>query len=674
MILACQNIEKAFGEKVILKNVNFHIEEKEKVAVVGINGAGKTTLLKIILGEEEATNGQVVFAKDITVGYLSQHQDISFNNTVYAEMLATKQHIIDAEKELRELEVKMQHLSGDELDAVLGRYNTLQTKYDHENGYAYLSEITGVLKGLGFTESDYDRHINSLSGGQKMRIALGRLLLTRPDVIILDEPTNHLDMTSISWLESFLASYQGAVLIVSHDRYFIDKITTKIVEIDQGESQVYNGSYSFYSEERAKIREAKMKAYLNQQRDIKHQEAVIEKLKSFNREKSIKRAESREKMLDKIEVLDKPTEVRTDMRLMLTPVTESGEDVLLCDSISKSFGENLLFKDLTIDIKRGEHVALIGGNGTGKTTILKMINHMVSKDSGKINLGSRVKVGYYDQEHQLLSMDKTIFDEISDSFPDMNNTRIRNVLAAFLFTGDDVFKKIGDLSGGERGRVSLAKLMLSPANLLILDEPTNHLDIQSKEILETALKNYGGTLLYVSHDRYFINQTATRIIELRNKVLTNYKGNYDFYEANKDYLYNIQNGNNANAVNTEALTKTGFTQIKTVSDAFSDSQIKADSAISAGSSNAAAPATGKDAFLANKAEAAKRRKLENDIKKLEDAIEKLETTLAEIDEELCAPENASNSFKLNELTVKREETDAMLTQKYEEWEELSSML
>ena len=475
MLLACQNISKAFGTKEILHDVNFHINEKEKIAIVGINGSGKTTLLKIIMGEETPDNGQVIIAKDTTIGYLSQHQDISFDNTIYGEMLATKQYILDLETSIRKLEKNMKHAEGEELEKILETYNRLSSKYDRDNGYSYESEITGVLKGLGFSPEDYDRHINTLSGGQKMRIALGRLLLTRPDLIILDEPTNHLDMPSISWLEGFLASYSGSVLIVSHDRYFIDRIVTKVIEIDNKKATIYHGNYTYFADKRAELRASMMKAYLNQQAQIKHQEAVITKLKQFNREKSIKRAESREKMLDKIDVLDKPTEITSEMRLTLEPSVESGNDVLTVSHLAKSFGKEALFTDLDFEIKRGEKVALIGGNGTGKTTILKMINHIVSKDAGTIALGSRVHIGYYDQEHQVLSLHKTIFEEISDAYPDLNNTKIRNVLAAFLFTGDDVFKKIEDLSGGERGRVSLAKLMLSPANFLILDLSLIHI-------------------------------------------------------------------------------------------------------------------------------------------------------------------------------------------------------
>lgn len=638
MLLACQNISKAFGTKEILRDVNFHVNEKEKIAIVGINGSGKTTLLKIIMGEETADNGQIILAKDTAIGYLSQHQDISFDNTIYGEMLAAKQYIVDLEANIRRLEHDMKHAEGEELEKILETYNRLSSKYDRDNGYSYESEITGVLKGLGFGPDDYDRHINTLSGGQKMRIALGRLLLTRPDIIILDEPTNHLDMPSISWLESFLSSYPGSVIIVSHDRYFIDRIATSIIEIDNKKATVYHGNYTYYAEKRAEIRANMMKAYLNQQQEIKHQEAVITKLKQFNREKSIKRAESREKMLDKVEVLDKPTEIASEMRLSLEPSVESGNDVLTVTHLSKSFGNNCLFDNLDFDIKRGEKVALIGGNGTGKTTILKMINHIVAKDNGTIALGSRVHIGYYDQEHQVLSLHKTIFEEISDAYPDLTNTKIRNVLAAFLFTGDDVFKKIEDLSGGERGRVSLAKLMLSPANFLVLDEPTNHLDIQSKGILEDAIRNYTGTVLVVSHDRYFINRIATRILELKDQQLYSFIGNYDYYEAHKELIY----------------------EASVPKQAFDSSMVAASTPV----------ASSKDDYKKQKEEQARLRKKENDIKKTEQKIEQTEAEITKIDEEFLNPDFATNSAKLNELSKKREELETTLSALYETWETL----
>ncbi|MBR6404522.1 MAG: ABC-F family ATP-binding cassette domain-containing protein [Eubacterium sp.] len=654
MILACQNIQKSFGEKTVLKDINFHIENRDKCAIVGINGAGKTTLLKIILGEDEPDSGQVVIARDVRVGYLSQTQDTELDNTIYGAMQDAKRYILDMEQRMRALEQEMQEKTGDELASIMEAYNRLSTTYDRENGYAYESEITGVIAGLGFTQDDYDRPIETLSGGQKMRVGLGRLLLSHPDIIILDEPTNHLDMSSISWLEGFLASYPGAVIVVSHDRYFIDKISNKILEIDQGRSTMYNGSYSYYSEEKAKKRKAAMNEYLKQQAEIAHEEAVITKLKQFNREKSIKRAESREKKLDKIERIEKPTEVSADMRLKLEPVCESGNDVLLVEGLAKAFGDNKLFDDLNMDIKRGEHVALIGGNGTGKTTILKMINRMLSKDNGKITFGSKVRVGYFDQEHHDLDTRKTIFEEMSDSFPDMNNTRIRNVLAAFLFTGEDVFKSIGDLSGGERGRLSLAKLMLSPANFLILDEPTNHLDISSKEILEDALKEYTGTILYVSHDRYFINKTATRIIELRNKVLTNFVGDFDFYEENRDRLYELQHGENTGSSDDGKMEMTSSVQSlggeKDSSDTKSEGRLE---------------------YESKKAQYAAERKKANEIKRIESAIAEIEEKLADIDSQLADPANGTNVDLLVELSRKKEESEETLLELYTRQEELS---
>ena len=647
MILACQNVSKSFGETQVLKNINFHIEEKDKLAIVGVNGAGKTTLLRSLLGEDKHYEGTVVRAKDIRIGYLSQHQDISFQNTVYQEMEQAKGYLIRMEQRLRELEEEMKHLEGEELEKVLETYNRLSTRYDRENGYAYESEITGVLKGLGFAESDYDRDIQSLSGGQKMRIALGQLLLSHPDVILLDEPTNHLDMPSISWLEGFLSGYPGAVIVVSHDRLFIDRVSNQILEIELGRSTLYRGNYSYYREHREKKRQDEMKAYLNQQAEIKHEEDVIRKLKQFNREKSIKRAESREKMLDKIDRIEKPQELNAEMRFRLTPVTESGEDVLFAEHLKKAYGDNKLFEELGIDIKRGEHVALIGGNGTGKTTLLKILARKLSKDAGTVTLGARVRMGYFDQENQDLSMDKTLFEEMSDAFPEMNNTRIRNVLAAFLFTGDKVFQKIGDLSGGERGRVSLAKLMLSPANLLLLDEPTNHLDIPSKEILEDAIRSYTGTVLYVSHDRYFINQTATRVLELRHKVLTSYPGNYDDFEENRDKLFLLQNGNNPYADTNQSMTRDGFSIVSTESYARE----------TGGNS--------KEEYLQRKEAYAAERKRASDLRKLEKQIAQAEEELDLISSKLNDPANGTNVALLTEMTNRQQELEEQLLEWYE---------
>lgn len=632
MVLACQNISKAYGITEILNNINFHIEAKEKLAIVGINGAGKSTLLKIIMGEEEADEGQVVIGKDISVGYLAQHQDSYYDKTIFEELLSVKQDVIELQEQIRLLEQNMKNLEGAELETSLERYTRMNHTFEQQDGYAFESQVTGILKGLGFEEADFNRPVSELSGGQKTRVSLGRLLLSRPDVILLDEPTNHLDLNSIAWLENYLKSYDGAVIIVSHDRYFLDKIVTKVVELENTKSTIYHGNYSYYAAKREEVRLSKYRAYMNQQAEIKHQEAVITKLKQFNREKSIRRAESREKMLDKLERLEKPQQVNDEMRLTLTPDIESGNDVLYIEGLSKSFGQHTLFTNIGMDIKRGERVALIGNNGTGKTTILKIINQLLPKNSGKIILGAQVHIGYYDQEHQVLHPDKTIFDELHDAYPDMTNTRIRNVLAAFLFTGDEVFKEIRDLSGGERGRVSLAKLMLSNANFLILDEPTNHLDITSKEILENALKNYTGTILYVSHDRYFINQTATRILDLHDGGITSYIGNYDYY-IEQQLVSTARAEEKAAVVREETENKKDWKR--------------------------------------SKEEQAKERKRQNDLKKTESRIEELENLISSLDEEMALPENATSAAKLSELAKQQAKANEELEQLYEIWEKLS---
>ena len=640
MILSCSNITKSFGDNDILKHISFHIEEHEKAAVVGINGAGKSTLLKIMIGELAPDEGSVTVSKGSTIGYLAQHQDLEGAETIYDALLEVKRPILEMEEQLRRLELEMKSASGDELEAKLAQYGRLNHEFEMANGYACRSEITGVLKGLGFEEDEFAKPITALSGGQKTRVSLGKLLLTKPDILLLDEPTNHLDMESIAWLETYLKSYTGAVLIVAHDRYFLDRVVTKIVELDNGVGTVFLGNYSAYSDKKAMLRDAQIRAYLNQQQEIKHQEAVITKLKSFNREKSIKRAESREKMLDKVQRIDKPQEIQNQMRISLEPRFVSGNDVLTVESLSKSFPGQTLFSDISFEIKRGERVALIGNNGTGKTTMLKIINGLIDADSGRFTLGSKVQIGYYDQEHHVLHMDKTIFQEISDDYPNLNNTQIRKVLAAFLFTGDDVFKLIGDLSGGERGRVSLAKLMLSEANFLILDEPTNHLDITSKEILEHALNNYTGTVLYVSHDRYFINQTATRIMDLVNHTFVNYIGNYDYYLEKKEEL-------------TAAYSNTSRLENNSSSAAF---DLASDSKLS---------------WQEQKEAQAKERKRANEFKKTEERIGVLEDRSAEIDILMSREEVYTNSVKCQELAKERAEIDAELETLYEKWEELA---
>ena len=640
MILSCQSICKSFGEKVILNDASFHIEEREKAALIGNNGAGKTTLLRIIMEEISADSGQVVLMKDKKIGYLAQYQEIKGHRTIYEELLSTKQYIIDMEDRMRAAEIQMKHASGEELERLMNTYTRLTHEFELENGYAYKSELMGVLKGLGFTEEDFNKQIETLSGGQKTRVALGKLLISKPDILLLDEPTNHLDMESISWLETYLLNYPGAVFIVSHDRYFLDKVVTKVIEIDAGQVRMYSGNYSAYAEKKAQLRDAQYKAYLNQQREIKHQEAVIVRLKSFNREKSIRRAESREKMLGKIQRIEKPTEIQSQMRLSLEPRVISGNDVLTVEELSKSFPEQTLFTDISFQIKRGERVALIGNNGTGKTTMLKILNDLIPADSGTFTLGSKVQIGYYDQEHHVLHPEKTIFEEISDAYPTLTETEIRNMLAAFLFTNDDVFKLISSLSGGERGRVSLAKLMLSEANFLILDEPTNHLDIASKEILEEALNSYTGTVLYVSHDRYFINQTATRILELTNQAVVNYIGDYDYYLEKKEEL-------------TEKYAPIQQTEETTSDEA------------------APAASEGKLTWQQQKEEQARKRKQEAELKKTEQRIEELETRDREIDETLVLPDVCTNVGRCAELSREKDKIQAELEELYEKWETLA---
>ncbi len=635
MILSCSNISKSFLEKKILENISFHIEDYEKAALIGINGAGKSTLLKIIVGELSADSGTVSLSKGKTLGYLAQHSLIDSENTIYEELLSVQAHLIDLEKRIRSLEHEMEGKDGTELEEIMKQYSLATHAFETANGYAYKSELIGVLKGLGFVESEFDKNVSNLSGGQKTRVALAKLLLLKPDIILLDEPTNHLDLNAIMWLETYLSNYKGAVLIVSHDRFFIDKIAGKIIEIDQTKSLVLQGNYSDYAVKKEQIRQAQWNAYINQQKNIKHQEEVIEKLRSFNREKSIKRAESRVKMLDKMDVIDKPTEANTNIKMELTPRILSGKDVLEATELSKAFGENILFKNLNFEIKRGEHVAIIGDNGTGKTTLLKLINQLIPMDKGTIRLGSNVEIGYYDQEHHVLDADKTLFEEISDTYPNLNNTEIRNTLAAFLFTDDDVFLKIGSLSGGEKGRVSLAKLMLSNCNFLILDEPTNHLDITSKEILEDALNAYTGTVLYVSHDRYFINRTAHRILELTNKDFINYLGNYDYYLEKKE-----------NIVMPVSSSK------PIISVSANETESKLD-------------------WKTQKEQQAQQRKRENDLKKCEEKIATLEDRIKDLNDKLLLPENATNSVKLQEISAEIETLETELAEQYELWETLA---
>jgi len=657
MILACSNISKAFGTAQILSGVSFHVNDKEKAAIVGINGAGKSTLLKIIMKEMAPDEGEVILSKGSTIGYLAQHQNLSSDNSILAEMMTVKQNIIDLDTNIRTLELEMKHAEGDTLNQMLSTYTRLTHEFEIKNGYAYQSEVTGILKGLGFNEEDFDKKVNTLSGGQKTRIALGKLLLSKPDIILLDEPTNHLDLISIAWLETFLLNYNGAVIVVAHDRYFLDKVVSKVVELDNTKCTTFEGNYSAYAEKKSMLQNAMLKQYLNQQQEIKHQEEVIAKLRSFNREKSIKRAESREKMLDKIERVDRPMD-HTQMHFSLEPRIISGNDVLTISALSKAYDKLTLFTDLNFEVKRGEKVAIIGNNGTGKTTILKIINGQVRPDGGEIRLGTKVNVGYYDQEHQVLDPDKTLFDELQDAYPHLDNTAVRNILAAFLFTEDDVFKRIKDISGGERGRVSLAKLMLSEANLLILDEPTNHLDITSKEILENAINHYNGTVLYVSHDRYFINKTATRILDLTEQTLLNYIGNYDYYIEKKP---EVEAAHLKKSGNTTTIPSGRPGAFPAAFPASGSTSISVDN-----------ESENKQSWQQQKEEQARIRKRKSDLKKTEDEIHELELRNEEIDVLLTKEEIFTNVTKLLELNDEKKSIEGRLEELLEQWELLAA--
>ncbi|MBO4846797.1 MAG: ABC-F family ATP-binding cassette domain-containing protein [Lachnospiraceae bacterium] len=642
MIISCNNINKTYIDNHVLKDVSFHLNEGDKAALIGANGCGKTTLLKIIMGIEHPDSGSVTFSKDLSVGYLPQNALLDSQRSMYDEVLSVKQDMIDMEKDIDDISHAMGEAQGDELDQLIHRHTKLLSEFEDKGGYIYKSEVRGVLLGLGFDESQFSQTVDTLSGGQKTRVALAKLLLDSPDLIILDEPTNHLDMSSVTWLENYLLNIRKSVFIVSHDRYFLDRIVGKVIEIEAGVSTTYEGNYSAYSVKKEMLRNAAMNAYIKQQAQIEHQEAVIEKLRSFNREKSIKRADSRVKALSKIDRLEKPVELNDDMQLTLTPRVESGKDVLHVEGLSKAFGDNKLFSDISFDLRRGEHVAIIGDNGTGKTTLLKILNEAETADNGRYSLGSKVCVGYYDQEHHVLNDDNNIFEEISDAYPNLNNTEIRNVLAAFLFTGEDVFKKISSLSGGEKGRVSLAKLMLSEANLLILDEPTNHLDITSKEILESALNNYEGTLLYVSHDRYFINRTADRILELKNHSFTEYVGNYDYYLEKKDTI-------------TDFASSVADSKNNETSKAVTESESKLD-------------------WKAQKEHQAVLRKIQNRLNDVEKKIETLEEKKESLEAALADPVNSYNSAKLNDLTAQLAEVDEKLLTLMDDWEQVSQEL
>lgn len=638
MILSCKDITKSYGTDIILKKINFNLEEHEKAAVVGVNGAGKTTLFKIITDNLSYDDGQLYIPKNTTIGYLEQNVDIRSEKTIYEEMLSVFESIFELEEKLHSMERKMSSLSDSEYSSFMEQYARFQHEFEESDGYSCKSRINGVLKGLGFTEDEYSQQVCTLSGGQKTRVFLGKLLLMKPDILLLDEPTNHLDIDSIQWLEDFLKSYSGACLIISHDRYFLDRTVSKIIDIENGKSSVYNGNYSFFIKQKDAARAAQLKQYANQQREIRHQEEVIKTLRQFNREKSIKRAESREKALERMEKMERPENLPEKMHLRLTPQIQSGNDVLSVEDLSMSFGNNRLFSNVSFEIKRGEKVAIIGPNGIGKSTLFKIILNELKPDFGKVVLGVNVNPGYYDQEHHELDDKNTIFDEIHNAYPNMTNGEIRNVLASFVFTEDDVFKTIGTLSGGEKGRVSLAKIMLSKSNFLILDEPTNHLDMYSKEILEDAINNYDGTVLYISHDRYFIDKTAERTLELSRDGITQYLGNYSYCMEKKAEKARIEELSKENS-------KTPIQSASVHSDSKTD-------------------------WLAQKEEQTKARKKANDIKKVEDEIEKTEKLIKSLEEKLFDPEISADSGKVKELYEEKVSLEEKLEELYEKWEEI----
>lgn len=635
IVLSCKDIHKSYGIDVILDKVTFNINEGEKVGLIGANGAGKTTLFKILTAQLEQDAGELFIDKNKRVGYLSQHLSLESGSTIYEELLTVFQELLNIESRITELEVKLNEpydSSRQEYhDKIIHEYTTLTEVYEHRGGYTYKGEISRVLRGLGFTEEDFNKNINILSGGQKTRVALCKLLLTMPEILLLDEPTNHLDLDAIEWLEDYLKNYKGTMVIISHDRFFLDSITNKTVEMINGHVNTYNGNYTAFVDLKQKNYEVQLKAYNLQQTEIKRQEDIIERYRSFNREKSIKAAESREKALEKIERIDAPDKETKASKIKFETQIKSGNDVLHAENLSKSFGEKRLFHNLDLDIKRGEKTALIGENGRGKTTLFRIIMDNVEKDTGIKVLGKNVFIGYYDQEQSDLNFEKTVLDEVWDEFPNMTTTQLRNALAAFLFTGDDVFKHISTLSGGEKCRINLLKLMLSKSNLLLLDEPTNHLDINSREALEDALLSYDGTLLVISHDRYFLNKVIDKIYELKEDGIKEYLGNYSYYVEKKKNPQRFE----------EELANAGKTK----------TQIQE--------------------------EKKKKRELEKQekekllkVKTIETSISNSEKKLLDLQNQLCLEEIYSNPQKSEDVNKEIVATEGILEKLYSEWEEL----
>jgi len=644
MLLQLKDIQKSIGIEEILTNVSFIIEEKEKVALVGVNGAGKTSVFRLLTGEWIADEGAITKNAGLRIGYLPQMTNEEITATTLSdsdEDLLTLYESLDKvfdplkqmEAEMRELEAKMANLTGTDLDSALKRHDKLNISFEEMGGFEATSRLKGVLRGLGFPESQWQQPFGKLSGGERTRAMLGKLLLERTDLLLLDEPTNHLDIDSVAWLEEYLRGFPGAVLIISHDRYFMDRVVTKTIEIENKKSVVYYGNYSYFVKKKAEDRELARKQFAENQKVIKHHEEVIKTLRSFSTEAAMIRAKSREKLLDKIERVDKPAEDPSTMRLRLTPRLNSGNDVLTVEGLTMGFGGKTLFKDLNFEVKKGDKTALIGPNGVGKTTLIKLLVGQHSPWAGHIRQGVNVRIGYYDQ-NTALSEEKNIFQELADTYPRMGQTEIRTTLGAFMFIGDDVFKPISALSGGERGRVQLAKIMLAGANLLVLDEPTNHLDLFSKEILEEALREFTGTLLYISHDRYFINNTATRILDLTPAGLVSYTGNYDYYVEKK-----------------AALMQQGF--------------------LGGNHEGTQQTASSKDEWRRKKEQNAVERRKKSRIERLEKEISKIETEIVECDEKLADDEIGRNTELVQEIFTKKTNLETHLTQLYEEWEKAS---
>ena len=643
MILQLKNISKAIGIEDILNDVSFIIEPREKIALVGVNGAGKTSVFRLLTGEWTHDEGAITKSPSLRIGYLpqqtneeiaNQFSDSDQDTTLYQALEAVFDYLKQIEAEMRELETNMANLKDQALENTLKRYDKLSLRFEQEGGFETTSRIKGVLRGLGFTEAQWQQPFSKLSGGERTRAMLGKLLLDRTDLLLLDEPTNHLDIDSVAWLEEYLKTFPGAVLVISHDRYFMDRVVTKVVEIENKKSVVYYGNYSYFVKKKAEDRELARKQYAENQKVIKHHEEVIKTLRSYKTEAAIIRAKSREKLLDKIEKVDKPTEDPSTMRLRLTPSLNSGNDIITIEGLTMGFGSKTLFKGVDLEIKKHEKTALVGPNGVGKTTLIKLLVGQHTPISGQIREGVNVRIGYYDQ-NTALSEEKTIFQELADTYPKMGQTEIRTTLGAFMFIGDDVFKPIAALSGGERGRVQLAKIMLAGANFLVLDEPTNHLDLFSKEILEDALRAFTGTLLYISHDRYFINNTATRVVELTPEGVVSYPGNYDYYVDKK-----------------ASLIQEGF--------------LKPTQAATQAVNN-------KEDWKRKKEEEAAKRKQKGQIERLEKQIAQAEADIAEIDAKMLADEVARNATMLQELYAKRETLETTLTALYEEWERWSEL-